>query len=34
MCKMHQNEQVTNELFTGFSNEMINELSGELSGEL
>ena len=33
MCKMQQNEQLTNEVFTGFSSEISNELSGELSGD-
>ena len=29
MCKMQQNEQLTNEVFTGFSSEISNELSGD-----
>ena len=34
MCKMHQDEQMTNELFTEISSEISSELSGELSGDL
>ena len=35
MCKMQQNEQLTSEVFTGFSNELSGELSGEVySGEV
>ena len=33
MCKMQQNEQLTSEVFTGFSSEISNELSGELLGD-
>ena len=31
MCKMHQNEQMTNELFTEISSEISSELAGQFS---